>query len=187
MEIKWILKTPEVHQISSQQNYYYFNFQLMFWVNEAVWGLFAYFHSGEVLTTHLTEEQTHSAVPLEHMFSGDDGQQLQNAEGHQCSEAAWLRISSICIISGHILWSQKQQKQKTKKGFLRFFPLPNYLWYFLGLKRVFKCWQLEGTARGNWWGYPLGNTDTDLIASGFLFCFNRSVITKYARICAHSP
>lgn len=159
MEIKWILKAPEVHPISSQQNYYYFNFQFMYWVNEAVLDLFAlFFFCGDVLTTHLTEEQTHSAFPPEHVFSGDGGQQLQDAEAHHCSEAAWLRINSICIIWTYSVES-KAKKTKDKKGFLwGFFPLPNYLWYFLGLRRVFKCWQLEGTARENCWGYPRGNT-----------------------------
>lgn len=74
--------------------------------------LLAYFHPREVLTTHLTEEQTHSASPPEHILGGDDGQQLQEAGARHCSKAAWLRISSICIIFG------QQQKQKTKKGFL---------------------------------------------------------------------
>lgn len=95
----------------------------MFWVNEAVLSLC--FHFGEVLTKHLTEEQTHSAFPPEHVSGGDDGQQLQDAEAHHCSEAAWLGISSIWIIFGHILSSQKRQKQKSKKDFCRgFFPSP---------------------------------------------------------------
>lgn len=38
--MKWILNTPELHSISSQQSYFYFNLQLVFGVNEAVLGLF---------------------------------------------------------------------------------------------------------------------------------------------------
>lgn len=84
------------------------------------------FHFGEVLTKHLTEEQTHSAFPPEHVFGGDDGQQLQDAEAHHCSEAAWLGIEKAFESFLDTFSQVKSDKNKSqKKIFVEvFFPSP---------------------------------------------------------------
>lgn len=129
------------------------------------------FHSADVLTTHLTEEQTHSAFPPEHVFSGDGGQQLQDAEAHHCSEAAWLRINSICIIWTYSVESKATKTKDKNRIFVGFFS-PSQLSLVLSrTEESFQVLTAGGHCEGELLRLPSRKHCTDLIATGFLFCF----------------